>query len=360
MIEQTDTVGALELMSQPAFCVKDGMITQVNRAARSYLIEPNTPVAPLLGDAAEEYAQFDQGCLYLTLRLAYQQFSASVTPVNGVDVFVLDPEGDHPALRAMALAAQELRNPMSDLMAIADRLFPELERSSDERTRTQILHMNRSLYQIMRVVFNMADASRYAQQMMPRQLSQNICSILDDIFKKAASAASHSQITLRYQGLQEKIFTLVEEEKLERAVLNMISNAIKFTEQGGTIEAQLIRRENRLYLSVQDSGTGISGDIISNLHRHYQRTPTLEDARCGLGLGMSMVRACAAAHGGTVLITRPEGGGTRITMTIAIRQGRESTLRTAILRPDYAGERNHCLLELSECLPVELYSTDIL
>ena len=68
-----------------------------------------------------------------------------------------------------------------------------------------------------------------------------------------------------------------------------------------------------------------------------------------------IIRTAAAHHGGTVLIDQPEGVGTRITMTMSIRQSKQATLRSNVLRVDYAGERDHGLIELSECLPTELY-----
>ena len=70
---------------------------------------------------------------------------------------------------------------------------------------------------------------------------------------------------------------------------------------------------------------------------------------------MVLIRTAAAHHGGAVLIDQPEGVGTRITMTMAIRQSKQATLRSNVLRVDYAGERDHGLIELSECLPTELY-----
>jgi len=73
---------------------------------------------------------------------------------------------------------------------------------------------------------------------------------------------------------------------------------------------------------------------------------------------MVLIRNAAAAHGGTVLIDQPEGSGTRVTMTLAVRQNTGTQLRSPVLRVDYAGERDHCLLELSETLPAHLYETE--
>ena len=108
-------------------------------------------------------------------------------------------------------------------------------------------------------------------------------------------------------------------------------------------------------LQIQDSGSGIPDAIRGNLHSRYQRQPGIEDGRFGIGLGMVLIRSAATIHGGTVLVDQPQGGGTRITMTIAIRSNSSGNLRSNVLRVDYSGERDHGLMELSETLPAFLY-----
>ena len=73
---------------------------------------------------------------------------------------------------------------------------------------------------------------------------------------------------------------------------------------------------------------------------------------------MVLIRNAAAAHGGTVLIDQPHGFGTRVTLTLALRQDTTNHLRSPMIRVDYAGERDHCLLELSDSLPAFLYEKE--
>ena len=358
MEEQNATNEMLELMNQPAFFVQNGIIVQCNQAARRLLIEPGTDVGPLLGPAAPEYEQFQTGCLYLNLSLAGSTVGASVNRINNFDIFKLDQSTDQPEFRTMALAAQDLREPLAGVLTLADRLFPLMEQTGEPEVQDQIAQMNQRLFQMLRLVSNMSDVSRYEQESPSRQICQDICAVLDEIFEKAGHLVGSAGITLRDTGPREPILCLVEEEKLERGIYNILSNALKFTPAGGTIIARATRSGNKLRLCIQDSGSGIPGDILKNVFNRYQRQPGLEDSRYGLGLGMVLVRAAATAHGGAVLITHPEEGGAMVTMTVSIRQNSGTTLRSNVLRVDYAGERNHGLLELSDALPHQLYTPD--
>ena len=85
------------------------------------------------------------------------------------------------------------------------------------------------------------------------------------------------------------------------------------------------------------------------------RKPALSSANAGLGLGLVIVRAAAAAHGGTVLVEQPKEGGTRVSVSFAIRTSMEPTLGSLLPPLDYAGGKDHALLELSDALPASAY-----
>ena len=175
------------------------------------------------------------------------------------------------------------------------------------------------------------------------------------IFDRAAELVCHAGISLRFENLPHKLFTLANEEKLERAVMNILSNAMKFTPGGQSVLVRLVRRDNMVQLSVRDTGCGIPDPLRSGMFTRYNREPGLEDSRFGIGLGMVLVRKAAAAHGGTVLVDHPQGQGSRITISLSIRPGSANRVRSPILKVDYAGERDRGLLELSDVLPSDLY-----
>ena len=357
MEQQTDAMGMLDLLSSPGFCVKDNIIVKANAQAKSLLIEEGVSVSPLLLTGGEEYAAFDGGCLYLTLDLSGQSFGTSVARMDGFDVFLLEQEDDQAELQAMALAARELREPLANVMATADRLFPLTALQDDPQTRDQVARLNRGLFQMLRVIGNMSDASRYSASPQGNQETRDICQLMGELFEKAEDLVAHTGLTLTFRNHPESVYCLVDSERLERAVMNILSNAIKFTPKGGSIQASLTKRGRKLYLTVQDSGSGIASEVYSSVFRRYLRQPGIEDGRFGIGLGMVLIRSAAAQHGGTVLIDQPQDQGTRITMTIAIRQNPTAMVCSSILRVDYAGERDHGLIELSDCLPAALYDS---
>ena len=357
MEQMGDTMGMLDLMIRPAFCVRDGVIVRVNQAAKGYLLEAGGELAPLLATGQQEYAEFSGSCLYLTLTIAGEKFGASVTRMEGFDVFVLEEEADRAELRTMALAAQELRASLSSVMTTVDRLFPMISQNETPAMQEQTAWINRGLFQMLRVISNMSDADRYCGA-APRLEARDVSALLSEIFQQATDLAAYAGISVEYTGLSAPVYCQVDPEKLERAVFNILSNAMKFTPRGGRIQATLSRRGSMLYLTVQDNGSGIPEHMRSSVFSRFRRNPSLEDGRFGIGLGMVLIRAAATAHGGTVLIEQPKDGGTRITMTLDIRKPGGTRLKSPTLRVDYAGERDHGLIELSEVLLHTLYENE--
>lgn len=347
MEQKDNTLAMLDLMPCPAFCVEQGAITYVNPAAAAYRLSVGTPIADLLETGREEYSLLEDGDLSLTLCIDGRTLCASVNRWQQYDVFVLDQDAQQPELQALALAAQNLRNPLSALMTVADRM-PE-----QDEGQSAILH--RSLHQLLRIVSNMSDAYLYSQMPSPKMEIRNIPAIFDELFEKIAAYAAKAGITVEFHGLDEVVFGLCDAQQLQRAVENLLANALKFTPAGGKVSARLAHSGSMLYLTILDSGEGLKDDVRRNFYDRFRRPPALEDSRNGIGLGMMLVRSIAAVHGGTLLVQQGKETGTKLTMTIAIRQDSESKLRSPAIQIDYTGGRDHTLVELSEVLPPELY-----
>lgn len=351
MVKQNENIGMLDLMVGPCFCVKDHKIFKVNTDAAKLFLEEGASITQFLHIGEEEYAQFRSGCLYLELNIGGQLIGASVTRVDDYDVFVLEPQSDLAELRALSLAAQELRAPLERMMVSADRLMSTPAAKADVEAQNYSARLNRGLSQLLRLVGNMSDAANYHS----RQEIQDMPALFREIFEKAQNLTAATGVAFSWSCPEESVYSVADCQELERCVFNLLSNSLKYTPPGGIIHASLTIRGRKLYLQLTDNGEGIPDEIRSNVFRRYLRSPGIEDSRHGIGLGMVMVRSAAFHHEGTVLIDQPEGLGTRVTLTLPIRQKQRADLRSPVMRMDYAGGMDHALIELSECLPSELF-----
>ena len=342
----------LEMIDRPAFLVCSGIITQVNELAKHRLIQVGAPIRELILHHWDTYEAFQEGCLYLTIHIGTIPCGATVTRQPDGDVFLLDRDFDQYQLQALALAAQQLRIPLSNVMPVADCLFPNLADGSAEKE--QAAQITRGLFQLMRLISIMSDAERYSSLQEPRMENTELNSFIREIFEKADTVLDITGVKIRYTGLDKGVFSLIERECLERAVYNLLSNAVKFAPKDSFIQASLTRSGNLLRLTIEDQGDGIASHVQGSLFHRYLREPAIEDSRFGLGLGMTLVRSAAALHEGTVLVDH--SGGTRVTLTITIRKTIPGMLHSPALRiGDYTGGRDIGLLEFSELLPPTEY-----
>ncbi len=341
----------------PAFFVENGAIIYANQAAQQRQLGIGTSVDPLLVTGQEEYAQFNGGCLYLSINLQGKVYNAGVTKYGSAHLFVIEDTPEDIALQAYSLAAKELREPLAGIMIAADRLFRTIPEDADPLAKRQAAFINQNLYKMLRIVGNMSDASSYAQQNDVHLENINISSVLEELFADIAHSCEQSGIQFAYQCPDAVIYGPIDQPKLERGLYNLISNAIKFTEKGGSVQASVQRRNKRLFITITDSGNGIPRAFHETMFKRYQRNAAIEENRHGIGLGMVLAKSAAAIHGGAILMEHLADSGAKITMTVSLSE-RDTMLRSPILRIDYVGERSHSLVELADSLDTGMYAIE--
>jgi len=354
MEHNDNTFQILELMTEPVLAVHCGMIVYTNQAAKSLLIPCNISVSSLLTTGSSEYENFTDGCLSVTLKIENLTYRASVSKNGLYDIFVLDSASGNERLESLAIAARELRKPLSAIMASTRKIIDDDDRDCVQR-KTQYAQINRELLQLLRTVNNMADADRYYSTRSPIKETLDITKVFDELINDISFRLADAGIRVQYTGLSKPAYSIANQELLERAVLNLFNNAGKFAGAGGTIRAQLHQHGTLFQFTIEDSGSGIPEQSMNKVFNRYSQHPTLDEGRKGLGLGLSIVCAAAHQHGGTVLFQQAENAGCKFTMTFALKQPSQTTVRAPYLSFDYAGEIDHCLLELSDILPNEIY-----
>ena len=343
----------LELLEYPAFCVKDGAVIAVNTAATQRLIQPGIAVNEIITNHWETYNSFSSGSLYLTISTGGVPCAACVTRTPEWDLFTIQQDEDGDRLQVLALAAQKLRIPLSNVMTLTDLLLKDL-RAEKPKLQQQIGQVNQGLFQMLRIIGNMSDAVTDQMLGFPGMETIDLRALCREVVEKVRALSAGSGSRICYSEPDDPVWSLADPEKLERAMSNLLSNAMKFSPKKSTITAKLTVSGNVLSFTV----TNPTAEKIPHhkFWNRYRREPSVENGQCGLGLGMTLISNIATAHKGTVLIDQPKDDRIRVTMSIAIQSRESGELRSPILRiSDYAGGRDKTLLEFVDVLPTEEY-----
>lgn len=330
-----DITRMLELMDRPAFCAENGIITAVNSTAANRQFEIGAPVAPMLTTGIDEYRRFREGYLWLELRCCGEEYQAEVTSLGDAHLFQLEQEDLDSGLRLLSLAAQALREPLGNVMALVE----ELDGNDDTVARIE-----RGLYQLLRIVGNMSPTPVFRPEMM------DVGALLREIWDKVQPACESRGIKLTYSEPPTAILSNVDAELMTRAVHNLLSNSMKFAEPGDVLHLELKRQKEGYRILLIDRG-GHRGNIPDPFNR-FRREPGLGDGREGLGMGLKIVHLAARAHGGTPYLY-PRGEELVAELNLPLNQ--DTILRSPRLKISYAGERDPMLVELSDVLPPEFY-----
>lgn len=342
-----EIITMLEMLTQPAFLADEVKIRHVNAAAKMYLLQPDMLLAELLGEHWPVYQSFTGDSLYCRLQIGLKPVCTTVTDLEGCRLFSLEQPEEQLQLQAIALASQQLREPVASMLAASAQFLPEVQNHREAADQ-----FVRRCHQLLRRLNNMSDAITFADSDGWMEYTE-MMGFFSEILEKTADLAKKAGFNVTFAAHQEPVYTMADREKLERALLNMLSNAMKFTSGTPEIHVELTTRGDRLYLSVTSQGKPLRGEIYTRFCRH----PILEDPTHSMGLGMALVRSTAIVHGGVVLTDQPQPGKNRVTLTIPLKHPQETVLRSPVMRLDYAGGFDHCLVELSDVLPAEVYQT---
>lgn len=350
MAVSNESISMINMFMHPVFCAKDGIITKVNQSARQYPITIGQNVYDLISAGKEEYAEFSGVSLSVTLCIENRTYIASVFRSSDEDTFHLQSDYIDPDLRAIALAAQQLRGPLATALICAERLSDHANGDLHE----PLGQINRSLFQLLRTVNNMSDASSYTALYGSVPENINITAVVSETMDRASDLAKHANRELIYAEPNKDIFCLADRSALERGIYNMLSNAIKHSPENSTIRAKLTVNGAKLSFSTENQCPDLDSSQMSSLFARYLREPGLEDGRRGMGLGIKMIQSAAAVHYGTLLIDRPDNSSVRFTMTIPIQRSKNATLRSPI-QTILSGGYDNALIELSDVLPSSVF-----
>ena len=340
----------LECMNTPAFFADQQSIVHVNQKASALGINTGAKVDELLNKNHLELVEQDCNSLLLT-RLHGVNYTVSITSIGALHLFILKKSEDPNQLQGLERAAQQLRVPLTAL-ASSIRLIKESEAPKSPDNIKYFNKATKQLFTLQRAVRNMSDACMFFKDRSTKKEYTDVTAHLLEISQKLTHRLEGSAIDLTFSYPSEQICCSIDKGLLERALYNMVSNSLKA--ESKHIEISLTKKNNTLFLTVQDDGCGISDAEKQSILSRFKEEPSWSMDRLGLGLGMMIIHAAACAHNGTMLISDHAPHGCKITITITIEK--EPTMlkqKPALINIDPLGGTDQLLLELSDILPPE-------
>ncbi|MEI8243187.1 MAG: ATP-binding protein [bacterium] len=217
------------------------------------------------------------------------------------------------ATRFSADAAHELKTPLAILQAQVERsLQHATDGSAEQRECAEQLDEVQRLKAILRklLLLSQADAGQLPLSLETVDLVSRVRTLLEDI----QMLAPGRKTTLRAPA---DLSVTADADLLNLAIENLISNAIKFGDAAGPVAIDLARRDGRVVLSVSNTGTPIPAADHERIFARFYRADKSRSRKIeGAGLGLSLAREIARAHGGDLVLTRSDEGGTTFALSL--------------------------------------------
>ena len=213
--------------------------------------------------------------------------------------------------------------------------------------------LRQSYYRMLRTVTNLTDAAMLADDTpLPKQ-DVDLVILVDELCRQAQPLAEACGLTLRVDIRPRHLVVGINPTYTQRLLWNLLSNAMKFTPPGGTIEVSLRTGPECVLLCVKDSGPGIPQDKLERLFDRWQHS-NMDLPVHGLGLGLPLCRRIAQGHGGSLVVSSRKGEGTAVTVRLPDRRSGVTLVRQPLFH--YTGGFNPVLVELADALPVQAFT----
>ena len=210
----------------------------------------------------------------------------------------------------------ELKTPISSISGYIETLLEGAIK--DENVNLGFLE--RSLENVQRLeelVTDLVEISRIETGDLKMNFEYfNIHDLLNDLFKDAHQRNSNKTLKIQLEVPDKKLFIYGDKSRLDQVIANLLSNAMRYTDQG-QIRIKVMRRDNELIFSIRDTGIGISRKALSRIFERFYRTDKARDRRKGgTGLGLAISKHIIEAHGSHIYVDSLKGKGSTFSFGI--------------------------------------------
>lgn len=225
----------------------------------------------------------------------------------------------------IANMSHELRTPLNIIFSAVQlsslNISNNPEAFANKKMNQHLTIIKQNCYRLLRLVNNIIDITKIDSGFMELNLQKaNIVEVIENITLSTAEYVESKSRNLIFDtDIEEKIMNF-DLEKMERIMLNLISNATKFTKPGDTIQVTIYDKEEFIVISVKDTGIGISQDNLEQIFERFKQIgPLLSRTHEGSGIGLSLVKSLVQMHDGKISAKSKYGEGTEFIIELPVK-----------------------------------------
>lgn len=227
------------------------------------------------------------------------------------------------ALNSMKLSfftnvSHDFKTPLSLIIGPVETLL-ETESEPERKKKLQIVRQNAS--RLLNLVNQILDFKKVEEQKMRLDLSSgDIVLTLSEICNSFREIADKRNISLHFESSEERLVMDFDKDKVDKIFVNLISNAVKFTPDGGQVVVSIARNErNELEIMVSDTGIGVPDKAIPHIFERFYRVEGHAGAEIkGSGIGLVIVKELVELHNGNIRVYSRENEGSSFIVTLPI------------------------------------------
>lgn len=220
--------------------------------------------------------------------------------------------------------SHEFRTPINVLLSTLQLIKLQQQNLQDDPNSQKIIRytgiMRQNCYRLLRLANNLIDITKMDSGFFEiNPCNCNIVEVIEEITLSVAEYIQDKGINLEFDTEVEEKTMSVDPEKIERIMLNLLSNSVKFTEEKGSIFVNIKDMGDSIEVSVKDTGIGIPEDKLDIIFERFRQVnSSLNRIQEGSGIGLSLVKKLVELHGGEIKVKSEYGVGTEFIFTLPV------------------------------------------
>jgi len=250
--------------------------------------------------------------------------------------------------------SHELKTPLNVISSAIQLIkMYYINGSVDEKKDSIIKHidsMMQNCYRLSRLINNIVDSSKIEAGFFELNLSNNnIVAVVEEIVMSVTDFTDSKGLNIIFDTDTEEKIIACDPEKIERVLLNLISNAIKFSDEGDEIFVEIKNKNEFVEISVKDNGIGIEDKYIDMIFDRFKQVDkSLSRNAEGTGIGLTLVKSIVELHGGSISVESEYGKGSKFAIVLPTRKVIQENI---ILSSSIRNKSENIQVEFSDVCP---------